>query len=330
MGCHGARGFGSIAYDSSLGRFCRCGVERCRGCLPREELQRVVLEHPLVFLACLVAEPTTAAALVALDPHACVPVQRGPGALLELAAGDVGGASCLRAASLIERPEALVLLLAVYGAVCREAERSGAERRGGLCSSGAKGGEWRNAGEREREREREREARVGARGLSTRAQGAARSGSAGGSRQPGSCGHHLRGTRRLTLSLDRAVGRPPVRRPRTPCQTPGLTGRATLPARRGPGDCAPPRSGSGGRSTVTLLFRRSAGLSCGSVACYAGGGERSPSEGSFVGASVAMISSAPASRLTNSRTGSFCPAALRASGPSRVHSSASRLSASAR
>ncbi len=67
------------------------------------------------------------------------------------------------------------------------------------------------------------------------------------------------------FSVDRAVGRPPARPPRTHCHTPcGLTVRTTLPARRGPGDCAPPRSGSPARRSL-VGERRTIDRTCSST-----------------------------------------------------------------
>lgn len=62
---------------------------------------------------------------------------------------------------------------------------------------------------------------------------------------------------------------------------------------------------------------------------YYVGCERSWSGGSPAGASGGTDPRASRSSLSMSRTGSFCPAALRANGPSSVHSSASRARASA-
>jgi hypothetical protein len=79
----------------------------------REELQRVPLQYPPVFLAGALAEPAPPAALVAVHPLSGVLVQRHPGALIELAALDIRRPRGLRPARLIERPERLVPLLAV-------------------------------------------------------------------------------------------------------------------------------------------------------------------------------------------------------------------------
>ncbi len=184
------------------------------------------------------------------------------------------------------------------------------------------------------------ERRVVERGSSAR--GAARVGGDGaeGSRQPEVVDTPTRNTppNPLRRSSSRSA---PGTAPAHALSHPLWVDRACYPARPGGGRGTALRRGRGPRPGASLVGERRTidrnfavpsvdRLSGGLVACYAEGGERSPSEGSFVGASVAAISSAPASRLTNSRTGSFCPAALRASGPSRVHSSASRLSASAR
>jgi hypothetical protein len=62
---------------------------------------------------------------------------------------------------------------------------------------------------------------------------------------------------------------------------------------------------------------------------YYVGCERSWSGGSPAGASGGTDPGASRSSLSMSRTGSFCPAASRANGPSSVHNSASRARASA-
>jgi hypothetical protein len=84
-----------------------------QSCPLGEVLEHVLFELAAVVLARSLPEPAPTAALVALHPLQRVLVQRDAGALIELSALDVGGPCGLRAASLIDGPEALVALLAV-------------------------------------------------------------------------------------------------------------------------------------------------------------------------------------------------------------------------